>query len=134
MKKINLLTLLGIVIFLGCNIVNNGKYKNDSIVCAKIRKVDFDILTFADVDCDSFDSFFENFENQQINKKATINYLQALICKSNVASSKVNMNTRAKIYLISINNIDTICIDQFHMYRDGKYYDTPNELIDYLIK
>lgn len=118
-----------------CCILSNSSEKisgnPNRVEKIEISYISFWTCTIISVDCDSFDCWFPEKEEQSITDTLEINRILGMLENLEVEED-LNMNTRAKIRLCSQADTSTICVDQFSICKDGKCYKAPTELIDYI--
>jgi len=112
---------------------DSSQRKIDKII---IKSVSFDILTFADISCEKFNSFAENQHciHETTNHLEIQQILDILFNILPIDNNDYNgMDTRAKIYLFSENDrLDSVCVGRFTLEKEGELYKTPIELLEYI--
>ena len=131
MNKLVITILIGIGLFsmfINKNLCTYNKTYRVNVI--KIKKVDFNILTFAAVKCIDFDTYF-NFPKEIIIKdKTLIDEILLLLNNLELIDSTYSseIDTRAVIELKMHSKDIIICIGNLTTIKNGKIYKTSTTL------
>lgn len=85
-----------------------------------IKSVHFDISTFENVDCNTFEKQFPEASTTLVIDRATLAELSRRIVLFKPTKEKFPLNTRAKVFIYHSNNsCDTLCMSRFRMVLNG---------------
>ena len=134
MKRINSLFIIIMIssIFADCQ---NTTSKMAKVKSVHIRSVDFSLMTFIAVNCDNFEEYFKNCKETTLtdSKKIERFWMQFSTLEPTDSTYNKNIDTRAKIELITEADTIHICIGNLSLSLDNVQYKTPDSLI-YLIE
>jgi hypothetical protein len=112
----------------------------DTVTKIEIKKVDFGILTIADVDCIDFEYIFNSdMDITTVEKKDSINLFMEIISNLLRDTAKCDFNyspdVRAKLLIYHNNNtIDTLCMDGWRIMLNQELYIMDERLLKMIEK
>jgi len=122
--------------FISCQSLQSKVQKdtNKKIEEIWIKAMDFETVTCISILCDKFeDEAFGQY--QSITDTIVINELIDILSNMHqIEPINFDIDTRARIKLISKNDTNTICIGSLILDYNLKFYDTPKSLIDFIEK
>lgn len=123
-------------IFMFCQDTKHESDTFEEIQKIQIKAVDFLTFTIISIDCDKFEEYLSNITSKSITDTTVIRELLSHIEKFEPIDSTYSkqIDTRAKIHMISKNDTTTICIGYFFLYINDHTYKTTPEFIDFLEK
>jgi ABC-type uncharacterized transport system substrate-binding protein len=125
----NFYLLLLILLLLTISCSSQNQIKNT----AKIKYVSLDIMTPIDVSCKDFeDSFGKQVKILSINSEKEIFYLKKCIKQLVKDDTVKSADIRIKIEINNYDTTDVICLDRFHIYRNGQFYKMDPGLMQFL--
>lgn len=137
MNNINLIWLLT-ALFLSCSnkepSAGATKMGEREVKEILVKQVSFSVLTFTNVECDNFESYFDKqYTSSRITDDKAIKEFTDEISSLELDTTNSKVDTRAKI-IIRYNNgtADTLCVGKFAMLFRGekvKYNDNLKSLI-----
>ena len=112
----------------------NTTSKMAKVTSVRIRSVDFSLMTVISVNCDNFEEYFKNYKETYLTDAKKIENLlkQFNTLEPTDSTYFKNIDTRAKIELITGTDTTFICLGNLSLNLDNIQYKTPDSLI-YLI-
>lgn len=136
MEKANVLFgFLFLWIIVSCQPVkNDNKAKEEKrIEKIRIKAADLGILTFISIDCDEFErTHFYDIDYSTTDTSEINDFLSQIAQLEPFDSIEWDVDTRAKIFLYSQNDTNTICASAPILTYNGWTYDMPEWLYDYI--
>lgn len=134
MKKNSLFIFMVVPLFMFCQSVKPDTESVKNIEEIQVQAVDFFTFTIISVDCDKFEEYFSNITSKSITNSTVINEFLSHIDKFEPIDSTYSkqINTRAKIHMISKNDTTTICVGYLTLQMNDSLYRTPQFIIDFL--
>jgi hypothetical protein len=113
----------------------NTTSKMAKVTSVRIRSVDFSLMTVISVNCDNFEEYFKNYKETHLTDSKKIENLlkQFNTLEPTDSTYCKNIDTRAKIELITSTDTTFICLGNLSLSLDNIQYKTPDSLI-YLIE
>lgn len=125
MNNINLIWLVAALFFSCSNKEPSaGATKMDEREVKEIlvKQVSFSILTFTNVECDNFESYFDKqYTSSRITNDKAIKEFTDEISNLELDTTNLKVDTRAKVIILYNNGTtDTLCVGKFAMLFRGE--------------
>lgn len=113
----------------------NETIKEQETKTINIKKVDFEIMTFKAVECNSFEQYFKDYVEFEVTDNEKIYTISNLLKEMNCIDSTYSktIDVRAKLTFTYQNNKnEIICIGNLITDIGGTHYITPKELREFI--
>lgn len=108
-------------------------FKNDDIKCIIIKKVEFELETTFAINCSDFEDIFNReYIVDTISDIKRIKDFSYIIDSLQINEKSGFFDTRAKIFVVYDNRIDTICVSRFYILKNSKSFNKNPELIKFI--
>lgn len=98
-----------------------------------IKKVEFELETTFAINCSDFEEIFNReYIVDTISDIKRIKDFSYIIDSLQIYEKSGFFDTRAKIFVVYDNRIDTICVSRFDILRNSKSFNNNPELIKYI--